>query len=67
MQRPVFDPSRKRLNIFAPELCTKKALKNQGPNFGAEFLISAQTQLRGWLKPSLPALLLKAFIFESLR
>jgi hypothetical protein len=31
-------PGRKRRNIFAPELCAKKALKNQRSNFGAEFL-----------------------------
>jgi hypothetical protein len=34
-------PGRKRRNIFAPELCTKKALQYQWPNFGAEFLINA--------------------------
>jgi len=33
---------RKRRNIFAPELCSKKALQYQWPNFGAEFLIYAQ-------------------------
>jgi hypothetical protein len=28
---------RQRRNIFAPELCTNKALQYQWPNFGAEF------------------------------
>ena len=31
-------PGRKQRNIFAPELCTEKALQYQRPNFGAEFL-----------------------------
>jgi len=30
-------PARKRRDKFAPELCTKKALQYQEPNFGAEF------------------------------
>ncbi len=36
-------PGRTRRNIFAPELCTKKAMEYQWLNFGAEFLIFAQT------------------------
>jgi hypothetical protein len=31
-------PGRKRRNNFAPEFCTKKAMKYQWPNFGVEFL-----------------------------
>jgi hypothetical protein len=38
----VYDPlesaDRKRWDIFAPELCTKKAMQSQWLNFGAEFL-----------------------------
>ncbi len=42
---PMYDllesTGRKRRDIFAPELCTKKATQYQDPNFGAEFLIFA--------------------------
>jgi hypothetical protein len=38
-------PGRKRRNIFAPELCTKKALQDQWPNSGAKFLIFAHQTL----------------------
>jgi hypothetical protein len=35
-------PGCRQRNIFAPDLCAKKAIQYQWPNFGAEFLISAQ-------------------------
>jgi hypothetical protein len=42
---PVYDSlestDRNRRDIFAAELCTKKAMQHQRPNFGAEFLTFA--------------------------
>jgi hypothetical protein len=40
-------PGRRRRNIFAPDLCTEKALQYQWPNFGAEFLEAARNQGEG--------------------